>query len=747
MQEKFLLRTKTAIKRVAALGTGVAMLGATVTGALAQDLGAYPAPFVNDGKYDNSNALVVGANAAASDTLGAVDIASNLQFESKECSPSAGTVSVSGGVSEDIPLGENIVAVNQIDPELDDADLDGLLDTQINFQSSDYDVSEIIEINQGSNASMQTSLTASDDDYEENVVMEIEKDALKYYYKFDETIQLNSTTSADPLEINILGHKIKITSIDSATKFTAQVGTEFFMDIDDVVTVLGKKVTLKNVGSGGAVVVDVEGVQDTLSSGVTRTVNGLEITNDETFYTDDRSERSATLVIGKDATTAYTDADEFIGEDENDPAWVWDLANLHTKGTTTITNSIIANVGAALNTTGPTIGVENDWRYVDGSDSDPLFPGDCLDYPNNYVSVCFDSLSVSDDDYIDVTMEFESRVDFSDTFAGMTATDAVRITSSKKDTFLLKDAILAADNLTKNTKTDEVWIAKHDILRSLMVFYRENENNKIFYAGNLSIENETRWLEIDYGDTKDTNVVLDFNWLVPKVTGDFNLTWNVVGDTGSDLRSGIDDIHTLWSNNTAAVTSLGATKSSEEANEVYLATAAQVFTNLGTKDENHRTRYGIILYDPKSNGASDEVRLSIPKDQVQANVVIRGPATTGATSGGQVCSVADITPRTMLHNEVSNPSDFNLILVGGPCANPLVEDLGFGVTCSGWELSQGEALVKLVNNGNKVAMLVAGTNSLDTRRAAKVVANSADYSLSGSEAMVKGTTLTDITVE
>ena len=129
-----------------------------------------------------------------------------------------------------------------------------------------------------------------------------------------------------------------------------------------------------------------------------------------------------------------------------------------------------------------------------------------------------------------------------------------------------------------------------------------------------------------------------------------------------------------------------------------------------------------------------------------ANVVIKGSAAS-VSAGGQTCTVADITPVTMTDNEVTNPANYNLILVGGPCANSLVEELDFGVTCAGWDLQEGEAIIKLIQNGDNVAMLVAGTEALDTRRAAKVVANYKDYTLTGTEALVKGTTLTDITVE
>ncbi|MFH0751965.1 MAG: S-layer protein, partial [archaeon] len=98
------------------------------------------------------------------------------------------------------------------------------------------------------------------------------------------------------------------------------------------------------------------------------------------------------------------------------------------------------------------------------------------------------------------------------------------------------------------------------------------------------------------------------------------------------------------------------------------------------------------------------------------------------------------------HDEVTSPSDYNLILVGGPCANPLVETV-FGLTCDGWTHSAGEAVVKLAANGDKVALLVAGTDALDTRRAGKAVAAYTDYTFEGTEVLVKGATLTDITVE
>ncbi|MBS3095701.1 hypothetical protein J4231_03400, partial [Candidatus Woesearchaeota archaeon] len=330
MQENFVLKTKRVIRKVAALSTGVIMMGATMGGAMALNLKDYPSPFVLGGKYDSSNALVVGKIAAASDTLGMVDIMANLQYESKTCVKSSGTtVTGSGIVSEDIPLGWPIADDNSttLDKEIGPTKLDSLFDGTITFKSTDYDVKEELVSGQSPSAGTETfvtvatSLTSSEDDYETGVFLEAVRDSLKYYYIFDDTIMINSSTTTDPLTIKFLGKTLKVTNVpnDDGTKFTAYVGGEYFMQVGDSVEVEGKKVSLDNVGSSSAIVVSVDGVTETISSGSTKTVNGIEIVNDEVFYEDNKDQRSATLIIGKDASDTYKDGDAYVGEDKDSP--------------------------------------------------------------------------------------------------------------------------------------------------------------------------------------------------------------------------------------------------------------------------------------------------------------------------------------------------------------------------------------------------------------------------------------------
>ena len=72
------MRVRKAIQKIAAFGTGISMVGATLMGAMAADLGNYPSPFVKDGQFDA--VIVVGDKAAAEDVVGAVDIGASLQF-------------------------------------------------------------------------------------------------------------------------------------------------------------------------------------------------------------------------------------------------------------------------------------------------------------------------------------------------------------------------------------------------------------------------------------------------------------------------------------------------------------------------------------------------------------------------------------------------------------------------------------------------------------------------------------------
>ncbi len=72
------MKVKRMVKRLFAVGTGAAMLGATAMGALAADLKDYPGMFVTDGTFNGF--FVVGEKAASVDNLAMTDIAAGMKY-------------------------------------------------------------------------------------------------------------------------------------------------------------------------------------------------------------------------------------------------------------------------------------------------------------------------------------------------------------------------------------------------------------------------------------------------------------------------------------------------------------------------------------------------------------------------------------------------------------------------------------------------------------------------------------------
>jgi len=79
------------------------------------------------------------------------------------------------------------------------------------------------------------------------------------------------------------------------------------LSVDGVVFFGGRELSLKNVGSSGAIVIDVDGVQDTLNTGVTREINCIPIFNVGTSYSDLKSERKSTINVGDDRSQCGVD--------------------------------------------------------------------------------------------------------------------------------------------------------------------------------------------------------------------------------------------------------------------------------------------------------------------------------------------------------------------------------------------------------------------------------------------------------
>lgn len=148
-----------------------------------------------------------------------------------------------------------------------------------------------------------------------------------------------------------------------------------------------------------------------------------------------------------------------------------------------------------------------------------------------------------------------------------------------------------------------------------------------------------------------------------------------------------------------------------------------------------------VAYKCEAKGTGLDLK-DFPKQFLKDALIIVGAegASTDVAAAMEIAAMLQYETQeevpTKLDSEVAGQgAGYNLILVGTPCGNTFVEKV-LGIACEGWSLKEGEAIIKLVANGDKVAMLVAGKSPSDTLRASKMVANYGSYSLEGTELIV-----------
>lgn len=163
--------------------------------------------------------------------------------------------------------------------------------------------------------------------------------------------------------------------------------------------------------------------------------------------------------------------------------------------------------------------------------------------------------------------------------------------------------------------------------------------------------------------------------------------------------------------------------------------------------------YGVFaeLFNPSTSDQAEDLTIEYPLSQRGARIFVTGGVVKTATvSTGGTDKVQPIQiGAAKLASEVADVTQFNAIVVGGPCANPIAAQLmGNPEPC--WEaVPENKAILKLYEhtNGN-VALLVAGRTALNTRQASRVLAGMTGLAgVKAKEAEVSGTSLTDVTVK
>jgi len=168
--------------------------------------------------------------------------------------------------------------------------------------------------------------------------------------------------------------------------------------------------------------------------------------------------------------------------------------------------------------------------------------------------------------------------------------------------------------------------------------------------------------------------------------------------------------------------------------------------------EHAMTGYGVFLevYRPQSSTQAEDLTVEYPLSQRGARVFVTGGQVSVAdvAGGGTSQQIQPLQLGTAkLASEIADITQWNAIVVGGPCANPIAAQL-MGNPDPCWEsIPENKAIVKLYTHANgRVALLVAGRTAKNTRQGCRAVATGQVTSVAGTSAMVSGTSLTDTTV-
>ena len=168
--------------------------------------------------------------------------------------------------------------------------------------------------------------------------------------------------------------------------------------------------------------------------------------------------------------------------------------------------------------------------------------------------------------------------------------------------------------------------------------------------------------------------------------------------------------------------------------------------------EHAMSGYGVFfeVYRPQSSTQAEDLTVEYPLSQRGSRTFVTGGqiAVADVAVGGMTEQVQPIQLGTAkLASEIADITQWNAIVVGGPCANPIAAQL-MGNPDPCWEsVPENKAIVKMYTHANgRVAMLIAGRTAKNTRQGCRAVATGQVTGIAGTSAMVTGTSLTDTTV-
>jgi hypothetical protein len=782
-------------RKIAALGTGALMLGATLTGALAaKDLGSWTTDFITNGVLDNT-VIAVGKTAQTSDVLGAIDIAAALQAAAVSPVALETSTAIAPTVTSGVKVEKSGNKFNYADDidgvlgstALDDTDLpdmlgDGKIDESEGAKSNKEDFSQTLTFSSGTavfNLYQDDDLAPDGGNY-----LFLDNTQLySYTFEFDSAVNFDtSAVSADwsGAKLDIQGNTYTITdaSVDSnglLDELTLVSGdSTVWLVQDQPYTLGGHTVTVVDVSnSEDKCGVNVDGVTVWVSEGSTEDFGDLSIgvLDVVAVYTEKYDADTCEISVGSNELLLKEgDQVEVNGEVLDGSEVTFDTAEGTWTGFT-----ITYTVGDEDS------GVNSDQVYLAEGDSwsDPVF--------GNF-KVQFAGTSAKTE-MLELARKGSEKAEFKFMNSeGDEITVPYIYKGTGNDMMLGTDEVTGVLLLPGQNRSTEAPGGAADPEGTLLLYTTSGGEARVLevdkvYGTTGANANKTTIKDWNTGDTlaekkdfvPDTPSTISLGSLgsvtlnmTSGSSGDIFYIWSASNGAGwpetkyeGKLNFTDGNVTLLEANADEQVLStlqFGLTYDSSNDDRVELQTpseigAGSISTTVDKSSDNSDDQIGVtprgtwLEWDTDNQ---DKVTIMYSEDEVYANVFVtpHSASVVGGSAGS--ASAEKVNPFSVglaVLDEDAESMNKNMIVVGGPCVNTVAAGLmGNPASCAeGFEA--GKAMLKYFDRSGKVALLVAGYDAEDTLGAAYVLADSGSYSgLSGDEVEVVVTSLDQIKI-
>ena len=750
------MNVKKTIKKIVALGAGAVLVGATILGAVATDLASYPEPFVQDGAFDAK--IVVGANAATQDVVGAIDIAASLQAAAKTEIPMDGmeTITVEGG--ELVQKGSDYLSFNQdldsVVESFDEENFDGLLEdgTLEDDDGDEYDFSQKILLGDQSVAFENPEDDIYDEalftlKFDENNSME---PLLTFVIDFDDS-DVDFGELNDNEKITMFGKEFTFEDIDTTTDEEIVL----FGSDETVYISKGETVTVTSEGEdyeitvlGGnsddsTAILSINGDTETVEAGDSPTIGSLNLYVSDVFISNiGGDEVSVSLFVGSNELILPAAGDNATLEIDGETI---DSVFVRTVGTS---NAAIDEIRFEIDPTemeNVELDDDYDWLALGDTFVEPLFGFEVV-FASVTPSLMGDSdavfeFSKSGDDLemhfvdnsgneVDISLytQGSTNIEYHEDIATNTTNGNLIVDAGeelvKGDIFFLADE--GTGNDPKSRIFEVIKIKEDGADDEVTLLDLLSERQYVVGPGDEIGDTNVEILAVpdDDGFTLDSDTLnVLYGKYDTKITlpdaGATELNITIDEDTNEDYEEDVSG--------SAYKITLNADSGSDDEVDIV---AVVGLTGVTDDDDVERTVSPYGTYFEREDKDDDWVKIYVPMRDRYYNVLVSpGAATITTSSTGTTYDQVNVIGAGMavLDTEI-NAGDSNLIVVGGPCANSVAFDLMAPVGACGVDFEQGKGLIKLFETtGDTMAILVAGYDAADTLAATEVIVDYENY--------------------